>query len=358
MKIIIFAGGSGKRFWPRSRKKSPKQFLDVVDNKPLVRIAFERLLGEFSIKDIFLSTGDRYSEEIKRILPEIPEENLIFEPDMRDTGPAVTLAVSYVHSKFQNDVVGVIWSDQLIKDSSTFIANLKEAESIVKETNKIIFIAVPARYASVNLGYIQFGKEYKQLSNPKIKCLEFKQFEEKPNQDVASQYLKSKSYCWNIGYWVFNAEAFLNKVSKTNKEIFLVCQEVIKNNFSQESKDKFSKLEKISADYIFAEKVFPSEALVLLTEIGWSDVGEWLSLKEALEEKPEANVIKGNVLDMDSKDSIIHNYEKEKLVATIGLNGFVVVNTKDVVAVFHKNDSVRLKEFLKKFEGTELEKYL
>lgn len=358
MKIIIFAGGSGKRFWPSSRKNAPKQFLNVTGDKPLVRVAFERLLTGFSSNDIFLSTGRKFEKEVKQIFPDLPEGNIIFEPDMRDTGPAVTLAVSYVAAKFPDEIIATIWSDHIIKDVPTFIENLKEGEALAKETGKMLFITVPARFASVHRGYIQFGEEFKQLNNPNIKCLAFKQFEEKPSQEVADQYLRSKKYGWNPGYWIFKGENYLKKVSETNNEIYSVCKEVVENNFSQESIAKFSKLEKIAADYIFAEKVFASEALVLLTEMGWSDVGEWIALKEALAEKPEDNVIKGNVMDMGSNDSILYNYEDDKLLATIGLEGFVVVNTKDVIAIFKKEDNAKLKDYLKKFEGNDLEKYL
>src|SRR6185369_15390466 len=114
--------------------------------------------------------------------------------------------------------------------------------------------------------------------------------------------------------------------------------------------DEFAKLEKISADYTFAELVQPNEALCMYTDFGWSDVGEWIALKEALQDSDEANVIKGNVVDMGSTDSIIHNYDDSKLVATINLEGFVVVNTKDAVAIFKKTDNTKLKEYLKKLE--------
>jgi mannose-1-phosphate guanylyltransferase len=358
MKIILFAGGSGKRFWPRSRKNAPKQFLNVNGDKPLVREAFERVLKGFPAKDIFLSTGKKFEGEIKQIIPELPAENLILEPDMRDTGPAVTLGVSFVHAKFPDEVIAALWSDHIVKDVDTFVDSLKEAEKLVKETGKIVFLTVPARFASVHRGYIQFNGEFKKLDHPNIQCLKFKQFEEKPSQEVAEHYVRTKRYGWNPGYWVFDGDSFLKKISQTANECFSVCQEVVKSNFSAGSTAKFSKLEKISADYTFAEKVYPDEALVLLTEMGWSDVGEWIALKEALSEHPEDNVIKGNVMDMDSKDSIIHNYEDGKLLATIGLDGFVVVNTKDVVAIFKKEDNAKLKEYLKKFEGTKLEQYL
>ena len=361
MKIIIFAGGTGKRFWPVSRKDAPKQFLAVgpADNaKPLVRQAFERVLSGFPIEDIFLSTGRKYEKEIGNILPELLKENIIFEPEMRDTGPAVTLAVAYVNSKFPEEVIATIWQDHLVKDVPTFIDSLKEAEQIAKEDNKIVVITVPARFASPHRGYIHFGEKIKDIQNEKIKCLEFKQFVEKPNEEVAKGYLEKGTYGWNPGYWIFKGSAFLNKIERTDIKIYSVCKEVVESNFSTESLAKFSELEKMSADYIFAEKVYPNQAVVLLSDIGWADVGEWISLKEALEETKNSNVTKGNVHDMGSKDSLMYNLEDSKLLVTIGLNGFVVVNTPDVVAVFRKEDNTKLKDLLKGFEDNELSKYL
>jgi mannose-1-phosphate guanylyltransferase len=361
MKIVIFAGGTGKRFWPVSRKSAPKQFLPVGpgdNSKPLVRQAFERVLSGFAIEDIFLSTGKRYEKEIANILPEIPKENIILEPDMRDTGPAVTLAVSYINSKFPDEAIATLWADHLIKDMPTFVDCLKEGEKIVHEKNKIVFITVPARFASPHRGYIHYGDKVKDIQNEKIKCLEFKQFVEKPNVEVAKAYIEEGTYGWNPGYWIFKGSSFLNKIERSNKEIFSVCKEVVESGFADDSLKKFCELEKISADYIFAEKVYPDQAVVLLTEMGWADVGEWIALKEALEESKLSNVTKGNVYDMGSKDSLMYNLEDGKLLVTIGLNGFIVVNTPDVVAIFRKEDNTKLKELLKGFEEGEFEKYL
>jgi mannose-1-phosphate guanylyltransferase len=358
MKIVIFAGGTGKRFWPVSRKDAPKQFLPVGGEKPLVRLAFERVLSGFPVEDIFLSTGRKYENEIANILPELKKENIILEPDMRDTGPAVTLAVTYVNSKFPDEAIATIWADHLIKDVPTFVDCLKEGEKIVHEDNKIVFITVPARFASPHRGYIHYGDKLKDIENEKIKCLQFNRFVEKPSAEVAKGYIENGNYGWNPGYWVFKGSSYLNKIERSHNEIYSVCKEVVESNFGEESLKKFSELEKIAADYIFSEKVYPDQAVSLLTEMGWSDVGEWIALKEALEESRFANVTKGKVYDMGSKDSLMYNLEDGKLLVTIGLKGFVVVNTADVIAIFRKEDNTKLKELLKGFEDTEFSKYL
>ncbi len=359
MKIIIFAGGTGKRFWPVSRKQAPKQFSPLISGKPLLRLRIDTLLKSYNAEDIFISTGKHYEKEVKEIAPELPVENLILEPEMRDTGPAVTLAVTYVHHRYPQDLISIQWSDHLVKDELTFVTALREAEEITasKEGVGVTFVTVPARFASPHRGYIHFGEEIKRVSK-NIVFREFKEFKEKPDEKTAEKYLKDGSYGWNPGYWIVKPEYFLDKVTHSTPEIVEICDEIVQSGFSEASLQKFTKLEKISADYTFAENVQAEEAMVLWSEFGWSDVGEWIALKEALQERSDSNVVKGKVQDLESQDSIIYNLDDTKLVATIGLESMVVVNTKDVVAVFHKDDNTKLKQFLAELENKGLTEYL
>ncbi len=359
MKIIIFAGGTGKRFWPVSRIKSPKQFSPLIAGKPLVRLRVDALLKGFNASDIFLSTGRIYEDEVKKMLPQLPAENIILEPVMRDTGPAVTLAVNYVHSIHPGEVISIQWSDHLVKDETTFITALKESERVLqKESAKsTVFLTVPARFASPHRGYIEIGEKIKQVSG-KITLYNFVRFKEKPSEKTAKKYIDSGNFGWNPGYWTIKPEYFLKIVNENAQLISKVCKEVVESNFSKDSLTKFSQLEKVAIDKVFAEKVNSTNALAMLTDIGWSDIGEWIALKEALQSSNTANVIKGNVVDLDSKDSVIFNLDNKKLVSTINLNGMVVVNTQDVVAVFHKKDNSRLKEYLANLENDGLKEYL
>lgn len=357
MKIILFAGGTGKRFWPVSRIKSPKQFLPIVNDKPLLRLRYEILRKGYRAEDIFISTGDRYRNEVTKMIPEIPKENFIFEPEMKDTGPAVTYAVGYVSMLHPNEVISIQWTDHLIKKEDVFLDALKESEQIVKKEHKVALLAVPARFASPHRGYIHMGAEIKSV-NKDISEHDFVEFVEKPSKKVAEKYLEDAHYAWNPGYWTLSAEKFMETLKSSRPDFLKAIQEIQELKFSKESDKKFNGLEKTSADYIFAEKLQKEDAIVLLAEMGWSDVGEWIAFKEALAESLESNLVKGKSFDMDSKDTLIFNTEDTKLVATIGLNGMVVVNTRDVVAVFHKDDNTRIKEFIKKLEEEGLQEYL
>lgn len=359
MKVVIFAGGTGKRFWPASRKKSPKQFLNTIDNKPLVRLKYEYLRFGYEPEDILISTGIQYKEEVLSIFPELPPENFIFEPDMRDTGPAIALAVEYILSKFGDEVISLQWADHYIKDPHAFVEALRAGDQIVREENKTVIIGVPPRFASPHLGHIKFIKK-KLAVDPegKIVRADFAKFVEKPNMETAQEYMKSGVYLWNPGYLISKPGIILEKYRKYAPRIVEVVEKIAASNFSNESMAEFSSLDKVAFEYIFSENLEPNEATLLITEMGWSDVGEWVALWEALVKNQNGTVTQGNVADQESKNSLIFNYDQAKLLAAVGVDDLIIVNTPDAVAVISKKANGELKDFLKMLEETGLERYL
>ncbi len=355
----MFAGGTGKRFWPASRKANPKQFQPVIHDSPLIKVKYDYLRLGYSPEDIFISTGQQYKEEVLNILPEVPSENFIFEPEMRDTGPAVAFAVSYVHRKFPNEIISTQWSDHHIKHPNIFIEALKHAEKLVKDVEKTVIIGVPARFASPHRGYIKFGDKLRALDNKgKITLCAFSRFVEKPSQEMAQEYIRSGDYAWNPAYNVFHPKMLFQKYQTFAPEIYETVQRIADSNFDENALKEFSSLEKIAFDYIFCENLNPSEAVVINVDMGWSDIGEWIALKETLEESSTDTVTNGNVIDLESQDSLIYNYDDEKLVATVNLKGMIVVNTPDVVAIFPKEDNAKLKTLLKELEKQGRDEFL
>lgn len=359
MKIIIFGGGTGKRFWPLSRKQSPKQFMSVIDEKPLISLKYSYLRLGFVPSDMYVSTGNEYRTEIQKLLPQIPEENFIFEPQMRDNGAAVLYATMYVTRNNPNEVVSIQWSDHYIKRPSVFVHALHEAEKLVLADGKSVVIGVPARFPSPHRGYIKYGEKIKSLDeNNQITLNKFVQFVEKPTSEVAEEYVKSGDYAWNPAYLVTTGTAIIEKYRIHAPHMYTVIKEIADHNFSIESQETYLSVEKIGFDYIFSENLSPSEAYVINADMGWSDVGEWVALKETLEKSPQDTVVSGNVVDMGSRNTIIYNMDDTKLVSTINLKDMVVVNTKDVVAIFKKDDNGKLKEYLKLLEEQNLSQYL
>ncbi|OGC51880.1 hypothetical protein A2982_02550 [candidate division WWE3 bacterium RIFCSPLOWO2_01_FULL_39_13] len=359
MKNIIFAGGTGKRFWPASRKNSPKQFQNIVGSKPLIKLKYDYLRLGFKPEDIFVSTGIQYKKEVEEILKELPQSHFIYEPEMRDTGPAVALAVAYVKKHFPNEVVSTQWADHYIKHPKIFIESLKEAEKIVKSENKTIIIGVKPTFPSPHRGHIKFGKKIKNLngSDKNVLC-EFIRFVEKPALEVARQYIRAGDYSWNTGYFISTPDLILDKYKKFARTTYGIIKKIYDSDFSAKSLAEFGKANKISFDYAFAENLNPSEAYTINSGMGWYDVGEWISLKEALQHSDSDVVTHGEVIDSNSENCLVYNYEPKKLVATIQLKDMIVVNTRDVIAVFHKDDNPKLKEFLKKLEKKGKSQYL
>lgn len=359
MKVVIFAGGTGKRFWPVSRINSPKQFQAVTGDEPLLRKALNRVHKAVAWEDIFISTGKQYEHEVRELAPELPAKNFILEPVMRDSGPAVTLAAAYIEKNFPGEIVGVIWSDHLVKDEQCFADALLAAEQLALQEQKVVFVGVPARFPSPHRGYINFAEELKaDYANPKLTLFQFTKFVEKPTVEIAMDYIASRHYCWNPGYWVAPAKTYVDVAARKRPDYADICTKMVAAGLENDWTDEFMQLEKISADFAFAELVESHEAYLLMADMGWSDVGEWIAIKEALENSKQENVVFGNVNTMETEDCLVYNYEQDKLVATIGLKGMVVVNTKDVVAIFSQTDNTKLKKFLTKLEEEGHTQYL
>ncbi len=363
MKILVVAGGYGTRFWPASRKDNPKQLQKVIsDNKSLIQLKYDYLIRGFRPEDIFIVTGARYAEDIKKQLPEIPAENFIFEPEMKDTAPAIGLSLLKIAKKFPKDLVSIQWSDHYIRQPAIFVKSLKLGEAVAKKTKRDIIIGSPPRFPTPHLGYIKIGRRLKALNHsPRLYLAEFEKFVEKPTLEVAREYVASGDYLWNLGYFIVRPQRVLEKYRIFAPNIYaglLKIKSALGTAREASVTEKaFSAFEKQSFDYIYAEGLNPDEALVIESEMGWCDVGEWNSLKKALEKSPEDNVTKGLIKLIDCEDTLIYNYQEEKLVAAIDLKGFIIVNTADATLVCPKDSIPKVKKLLKSFEGTGLEKY-
>ncbi|GIW64956.1 MAG: mannose-1-phosphate guanylyltransferase [Patescibacteria group bacterium] len=359
MKVIIFAGGTGTRLWPLSRKKSPKQFESIIDEKSTLQLAVDRLLPEFKYEDIYISTNILYKDLVKKQLPKIPKKNFIFEPEKKDVGPAVALAVGILEKLIDIDEpIVILWSDHLVKQVDLFKKIiLKAGEYILKNKDKIVFIGHKPRFASVNLGYIRFGKKIKTISD--INFYEFKEFKYRPDEKTAKKFFLSGDYSWNLGYFVTTPKFIMNQFKIFTPDIFENTQKIIKfyntKKFNQVLKKQYGKVKSISFDNAVLEKLEKDKAVVIVEDIGWSDVGSWEALKEALQTHNYENVIRGKVYLKDVKDSLIYNYESNKLIVGIDLDENIIVNTKDVILIAKKTSMSKVKELVESFSGTDYE---
>jgi mannose-1-phosphate guanylyltransferase len=353
MKAIVFAGGVGTRFWPISRKNTPKQFESVIGDKSMLQLAVDKLFPDFEWSDIFISTGKQYENLVKKQLPKLPKENIIIEPDMRDVGPAVGLAIGLLTKISPDEPVVILWSDHLVKKEAVFRRALKAGEVIIKkDPEKIVFLGQTPRFPSQNLGYISFGKLTHQAGN--IPVFEFKGFKYRPSLEVAKEYFSDGQHSWNPGYFITNPSFLFNLYQKLAPNLYKDLKTILDSYGTKDYQDVlekiYPKIEKIHFDNAILEKMDPKVGLVLSEDIGWSDIGAWEQLKEALSNSEDDNVTKGKVIVKDSRDSLVFNYTKQMVVG-IDLDEMLVINTEDVILVCPKNSVPKIKKFVEELSA-------
>jgi mannose-1-phosphate guanylyltransferase len=359
MKVVIFAGGVGTRLWPLSRKNTPKQFEKIIGDKTMLQIAVGKLFPLFDWNNIYIATGETYVEQVRSQLPELPSENILIEPEMRDVGPAVGLVTSIFHKTSPDEPIVILWgSDHLVREVELFQKALKGAEEIIKEDgNKIVFVGQKPRFANQNLGYIEFGEEIKTVEG--LPVTSFKSFLYRPHLSTAEKWVKDGHHAWNLGYFVTTPKFLWNLFQtfapkELNEKLERIQEAYGTDSYDPVLREVYPTIEKITFDNAVLEKMDPNDGLVISADLGWSDIGAWEALKEALAEGNEANVTKGDVAVEDSIDSLVYNFTNQ-LVVAIDLKEMIVVNTKDVVLICPKDSVPKIKKFVQELEGTEHE---
>ncbi len=355
MKAVIFAGGVGTRLWPLSRKKSPKQFEKIVGDKSTLQLAIGRIQPDFTWSDIYVATGKSHVQLVQNQLHKLPPDHVIGEPEMRDVGPAVGLMAGILTKVAPLEPMVILWSDHLVKNETLFKSILLSAGEVIKNNpNKIIFVSQKPRFASDNLGWIEYGKQTTTLNN--IPFYSFIDFQYKPDKKTAKRYFESGHHAWNVGYFVTTPTFLWEQYKKFAPNLYQGLSRIVNefhtSKFYEKLDEIYPTLEKIHFDNAILEKLNPSDALVVSENIEWSDIGAWEALKEALQESDDKNVTLGKVMLQDTNDSLVYNYT-DKLIATIDLDDMLVVNTNDVLLVCKKSSVAKIKTLVENLSGTE-----
>jgi len=357
MKAIIFAGGAGTRLWPLSRKNSPKQFGKIFNGKSTLQLAVERITSLFSYDDIYISTNEQYVATVKQQLPKIPLSNIIAEPEKRDVAPAVGYNFVKLRKEGYQGPIAILWADHLIKNPEQFLWSLKQGEEIVrKNPHQFVMIGEHPRYAENNLGWIKMGGKIKD------KLYEFKAWKYRPELAECKKMYESGQWVWNPGYWVvdldFTLTLYDRYVPKMYQQLLVIEASLGTIKETKTLRQIYPQLEELHFDNAIMEKLPPESAVVLTPNMGWSDPGTLYALKEALTERALDNLERGLVYNLETKGSLVINEEPDKILATIGLEELIVVNTQDAIVVVPKEQVSRVKDLVKKLEADpKLKKY-
>jgi mannose-1-phosphate guanylyltransferase len=362
MKIVIFAGGTGRRLWPISRQKSPKQFEPIIGMKSTLQLAVDRVLDTYGANNIFISTNERYVEMVQQQLPQLPAANVIGEPMRRDLAAAVGLAMAHLAraSEQRNEPVAILWGDNYMNQVANFLQVMATAEQLLlaQEAN-ILFIGETPRFANENLGWLGLGEQIGHIEGQPY--YRFGSLTYKPPLAECQRLFANGSHVWNTGYFVTTIGFVQNRYQQYQPQMWAQLAEIEaaigQANYQETLYRIYPHLAEISFDNAILRHVAPEQALVLHSEMGWSDPGTLYALKEAVNPDKKANVTKGLVLAQQSQDCLIYNYEGHKLVAAVGLEGMVVVNTEDALLVVPKEYIPLVKDLVNGLEGTELESY-
>lgn len=311
----------------------------------------DRILPLFPFDKILTIANSDQTATIRKLLPDIPEENLLIEPQGKNTSPSLMLATAWVYLQNPKAVLLALPADHLIKDPSLFLKLAKAGASAAAEKEALITFGISPTYPATGYGYIHFSKE-NSLSYDGEPFYRVQEFKEKPEHEQAQIFLEDGNYLWNSGMFLWQAEVFAKKLKKYAPMFYPYWKRML-DALERNNKHKmdviFDEIQKISIDYALMEKA--EGVLVCPGDFGWSDVGAWSSLSEIWPQDNDGNVSKGDLMVVDSQKNI--SYNPDKLTVLIGVKDLVVVNTKDALLICHKDKDQKVKEVVNLIEKKE-----
>lgn len=351
---LIMAGGRGERFWPKSRQNMPKQFLSLTDDgKTMIQLTVERILPLVEIEDIYIATNQSYKHLVREQLPDLPEENILCEPVGRNTAPCIGLGAVHMAKKYGDAVMFVLPSDHLITYPQIFRKTLADAAKVAEMGENLVTLGITPDYPETGYGYIKFHPE-EMLGG----AYSVERFVEKPDAETAKAYVASQQYLWNSGMFIWKVSTILNNMKQFMPETYeglLRIRDAIGTEQAKEVLDKeFHAFSSESIDYGIMEKA--KGIFILAGSFGWDDVGSWLAVGRIKSRNEFDNVISGNVVTVDTKNTIIQG--EKKLIAAVGLEDLIIIDTEDALLVCDQNSAGDIKKVIENLKICNRTEYL
>lgn len=351
---LIMAGGKGERFWPKSRKSLPKQFLSLTDDgKTMIQLTVERILPIVDMEDIYIATNKDYLPLIKEQLPDLPVQNVICEPVGRNTAPCIAVSAAIISKKYDDAIMMVLPSDHLIKYNSMYQGLLSDACEVAEKNENLVTVGITPDYPETGYGYIKLIS-----SSMEGRAYEVDKFVEKPNIELAKEYVASDDYLWNSGQFIWKISTILNKFKTLMPDMYDGAM-TIKDAYGTDEYETvlnkvFPEFTSISIDYGIMEK--SKNIFVIPGSFGWDDVGSWLAVERIKKADESGNVIDGNIVTVNTKNCILQG--SGKLIATVGLEDLVIVDTEDATLICNKNSTADIKKILENLKNCDRNEYL
>jgi mannose-1-phosphate guanylyltransferase len=346
LKAAIMAGGTGVRLWPLSREATPKQFHALGGERTLLQQTYDRLRRFLAPDDLFVCAVERYVPLIREQLPELPPANVLVEPRGRSTGPAIGLAAATLQARGGECVLATVAADHVVRRPEAFEAAVRLAAAVVaQEPKSLVTIGIRPTRPETGFGYIEVGEplELRGQAGPVHRV---RRFVEKPDADTAREYVASGQFLWNASYFVCGTERLLALYDQHLPEVGAALRRISGAIGSPQAASVVAEaywgLPKIAFDTGIVERA--DEVRVVPAEMGWYDVGSWELVYDALSETPGATVSRGCHVGMDDIGCLV--LAGDRLVATLGLEDVVVVDTGDALLVMNKKRAQDVKKLM------------
>lgn len=365
---VILAGGGGTRLWPKSRRSRPKHLLKLLGKETLLKITYDRIRPIIPDERILIVTVDDHANLVKKEVPSIPAENIIAEPQSKNTALAMGTAVAFIQARNPKAVIVNLSADHIYQDIDRFQKTVLAAIEVANNHPYIVAVGIKPNFPHTGLGYIRTGD---QLGHVRIteensglkdvyafKCLGFK---EKPDLATAQSFLATGQYLWNAGLYIWSVETIMEALLKHAPDVAALVKEEMEAigtpSEAEVLKKVYQKAENIQIDYAVSEKA--KNIAIIPGDFGWSDVGDWKVVFDSLPKDELNNAIidpEGDHLSIDTRDSLIET--NGRLIVTIGVEDLVVVDSADAILICHKNRSQDVKKVVEKLKAGKKDQYL
>ncbi len=353
---LIMAGGAGTRFWPRSKVKKPKQFLNILGNDSLIQETIHRFSTFTDPKNIYVVSNKSQAEVLEQQTPMLPKENLIYEPVGKNTLPCIGLAAMFAEKENPDGIMVVTPSDHLIQNNSLFRDTVLAGVKIAEEKDGIVTIGINPTYPATGFGYINTAENI--TGSESIKQFKVNRFVEKPNEATAAKYLKDGRYYWNSGLFIFKVSVFLKAVEEFAPQLFKDLRDIQADmgnpSFNQTLDTIYRAVESISVDYGIMEHA--TNIYLVEGNFDWNDLGGWESVYQVNKKDNNGNVKSGEAIFLNSKNSYVHT--DNGLVALIGLDDVIVVQDGNTTLVCKRENAEQVKNIVDQLKSENKTQYL